>query len=104
MVPCSKDYLNLLIYHSLYHKGYLSGIKSNLNKKNLFITSKYSKLIDELALKNNIQVGETMEEMHLYMKKEGWAPNKIQLRKLSNNNDWIKALNIKFRKTNKTAA
>lgn len=91
-IPCLKDYLNLLIYHSLYHKGYLSGIKSDLIKNNTIKTNKYSDLIKKLAQKNNLKVGNTMEEMHLYLKKEGWEPNNLQLNQLSKKNIWIKDL------------
>lgn len=90
MIPSSKDYLNLLIYHSLYHKGYKSGIKSKLIQENIIFTNKYSQLIEKLALKNNLLVGNTMEEMHLYMSKEEWAPNKSEIKKLSKKNNWIK--------------
>ena len=92
MIPSSKDHLNLLIYHSLYKKGYFSGIESDLNKNNLIKTNKYSDLIEELASKNNIEVGKNMEQMHLYMKKEGWAPNDFQIHHIAKNNNWVKDL------------
>lgn len=97
MIPCTKDYLNLLIYHSLYHKGYSSGIKSEFKNNEIYKTNKYSKSIEELANSINIKVGSTMEDMHLYMKKEGWAPSNIQIVKLSKNNYWIKNLIRKSR-------
>jgi len=49
-------------------------------------------LIKELELKNNIKVGENMEEMHSYMQKEGWAPDKKIIRKLCKTNYWLRDL------------
>ena len=92
MIPSSKDYLNLLIYHSLYHKGLLSGIKSGLVENQSKKTKKYYELIKKLSIKNNINVGDDMEEMHLYMQNEGWAPNKKMIKQLSKNNYWLRTL------------
>ena len=99
-VPKPEHYLNSFIYHCLYHKGLSSGITTKYPNLEILKTpdNDYLQKIRELSEPLNIDVGETLEELDLYMKSVGWRPHLDTLELLSSNNKWvethIKTLNL----------
>tara|TARA_B100000401_G_scaffold437944_1_gene384854 strand:- start:10712 stop:12289 length:1578 start_codon:yes stop_codon:yes gene_type:complete len=91
LIPCQQDALDLIIYHALYHKGYLSRIKSskNLNQKN-YSDNKYLNVIEPLTKDLNLKVGSTLEEMDYYMEQIGWKPAIDTLAKIAQWNEWVR--------------
>ena len=95
-VPRKLDYLLLIIYHLLYHKGFNSGIPSfyylsNEDNHN----NKYMKVINNLNKDLKINVGKTMEEMDSFLEKNGWRPKIDTLTKISEWNEWVLKYHIK---------
>ncbi|MBW3041822.1 hypothetical protein [Prochlorococcus marinus] len=96
-IPRSIDALNIMIYYSLYHKGYNSKINSSHHKTNylpresIFKTyiDKYKK---ELGINNSFS---TLEDLDKYMNKINWKPARDTLVKISDSNDWVKS-NLKY--------
>ena len=90
-IPCKKDALETLIYHALYHKGYISriqphkdsGIESNPNNK-------YLDVIRPLKKELGIEIGDTLEEMDDYMYRSGWKPAIDTLAKIAQWNGWVR--------------
>ena len=89
MIPCKQDALNLIVYDALYNKGYISGIRS---AKNLDFNkdSYYVKKIKSLCRDLQTDVGNTMEEMDLYMNEIGWKPAIDTLAKIGQWNEWVR--------------
>lgn len=90
-IPSKQDALNLVLYHALYNKGYLSGI-SSIHALDVAQgrDNKYKRVIKALCADLDIKVGETMEEMDLYMAKVGWKPGIDTLAKISQWNEWVR--------------
>lgn len=92
-VPAPKDALRSFIYHALYHskKGYASGIKSKLNAHtDAHPENDYAGMIQLMANREGVEVGETMEEMDEYMANEGWRPKLDTLAKIAETNVWVR--------------
>jgi hypothetical protein len=88
-IPEDLDYLNLLIYHVLYHKGYLSGIQSNFRVIDVDQNNKYLRLIRNLKERTNVEFEDTLESMDDYMERKGWRPAIDTLAKIANWNQWV---------------
>ena len=88
-IPSKKHALLSLIYHSLYHKGINSGIPSSTTEiKN--DKKKYMYEIKKLERELNQNVGDTMEQMESYLKKNGWQPKIDTLAKFALWNEWVR--------------
>jgi nucleoside diphosphate kinase len=92
LVPEPKLHMLSLIYHAIYHKGVLSGIPSERHdiRTTSLPTNDYLRDIQVLATQLNIDVGDTIESMDIFMEQEGWRPKLDTLAKLSEANIWIK--------------
>ncbi len=91
-VPDEKTYFKSLAYHALYHKGPISGIPSETKGVVVSESPKhdYVKTFQKLADKAGFSGPVTMETLDNYLKEHGWQPIRDALRKLSDDNDWIK--------------
>ena len=89
-IPDNYDSLLLLIYHVLYHKGFLSGLQSVLIKKERnLIDNKYYIEINKLKKDLNIRLGNTLEELDDFMFQKGWRPAVDTLTKIAEWNEWV---------------
>tara|TARA_A100001388_G_scaffold277253_1_gene267648 strand:- start:24679 stop:26250 length:1572 start_codon:yes stop_codon:yes gene_type:complete len=100
-VPNDYDSLLLLIYHVLYHKGFMSGIPSIFIIKNKtdYLNNKYLREISELNKNLNINLGDTLEELDDFMFEVGWRPAIDTLTKISEWNEWVFRYHIKKEKS-----
>ena len=96
-IPTKKDELDSIIYHALYHKGYLSRIKSetSINQKN-DEDNKYTLAINRLSRDLGLNVGDTLEELDHYMATEGWRPAIDTLAKIAQWNEWVRDYHMKI--------
>lgn len=91
LIPCKQDALDLIIYHALYHKGYVSRIPSIKGvPKQQTIKNKYLQVIDSLKNDLDTEVGGTLEEMDRYMDEVGWRPAIDTLAKIAQWNEWVR--------------
>ncbi len=75
-VPSDIWYFNSLAYHAVYHKGIMSGLKSDFfDDKTLIEQDKYSKKLIELRSRILEPVEITLEGLHLYLSKKGLSPD-----------------------------
>ena len=101
LIPNKSDYLFLIIYHLLYHKGFNSNVSSYyLNQEEESKDNKYMKVINRLQKDLKIEVGNTMEEMDSFMNENGWRPAIDTLTKISQWNEWVLRFHIKKDKSN----
>lgn len=91
-VPSSIDYFFLLSYHALYHKGYESGLPSellftttNLNPENDYLTT-----LSKLGASLNYNRDFTMESLDDFLCENGWQPPRDMLQRYSQHNEWVK--------------
>ncbi|MGB1914891.1 MAG: hypothetical protein ACPHL3_02910 [Paracoccaceae bacterium] len=92
LVPCPKDELLSMMYHALYHtkKGYASGIPSSLSKHtDSHPENDYAGLIMKKAHTLGVDVGKTMEDMDVFLAREGWRPKIDTLAKIAETNAWV---------------
>ena len=93
LIPSPKDGLLSMIYHALYHvkKGYASGIPSSLSKHtDGYPENDYNGLIMEKASLLGLDVGQTMEDMDVFLAREGWRPKIDTLAKIAETNAWVR--------------
>lgn len=92
LIPDKQDAIDLIVYHILYHKGYLSGIPSVHNKYNSAHekNNKYLRVIRPLCDSLGFEVGNTLEEMDIYMVSAGWRPALDTLNKMAAWNSWVR--------------
>jgi len=92
-VPSKRDHLMSLAFHALYHKGYASGLKTELSPA---IAPKklpdhdYSKQLAALAAELSVQVEISLESLDDYLTGHGWRPPFDMLARLAEWNPWIK--------------
>ena len=99
-IPNKYDSLLLLLYHILYHKGFLSGLPSSLiNNKGNLTNNKYLIEINKLKKDLNIKIGNTLEELDDFLFQKGWRPAADTLTKISEWNEWV---NLYHNKKNKS--
>jgi hypothetical protein len=90
-IPSKEDELNTMIYHALYHKGYISRIKSVVSlNQNHQPNNKYMEVINRLSSELHIDVGNTLEELDYYMISIGWRPAIDTLAKIAQWNEWVR--------------
>jgi len=90
-IPAKRDELDLIIYHALYHKGYLSRLRTNQKlKMPQDKDNKYMNVIKPLSMELGIGVGDTLEDMDAYMEKAGWKPALDTLAKIAAWNEWVR--------------
>jgi hypothetical protein len=91
LIPSKQDALDLIIYHAVYHKGYISRLPrlNNSNPKQLN-ENKYLRVIDVLRQDLGVEVGNTLEEMDYYMDLVGWRPAIDTLAKIAQWNEWVR--------------
>jgi len=99
-IPNNYDSLLLLIYHILYHKGFLSGLPSRFISTSNNIENKYLLEINKLNKNLNIKLGKTLEELDEFMFTVGWRPAIDTLTKISEWNEWVLRYHIKKEKSN----
>ena len=97
-VPNVYDSLLLLIYHILYHKGFMSGLPSIFIKNKDYSKNKYFLEIERLNQDLNIKLGYTLEELDKFMSEVGWRPAIDTLTKISEWNEWVLRYHIKNEK------
>ena len=92
LIPDKQDAIDLIVYHILYHKGHLSRIPSVHNQYNSANeeNNKYLKVIRPLCDSLEYEVGNTLEEMDLYMASAGWRPALDTLNKMAAWNGWVR--------------
>lgn len=81
-----------LAYHALYHKGERSGLPSS-NPYVKPVSSPghpYAPILHNLASESNTAVDISMESLHEFLLKGGWAPPKDTMEKLAQNNFWVR--------------
>lgn len=91
-IPSPEDALHSFVYHALYHhKGYATGIPTNLEGKPEHPPENdYGAIIERLARNVGVEVGNTMEEMDEYMESVGWRPKRDTLAKIAERNSWVR--------------
>jgi hypothetical protein len=100
-VPSKIDSLNLMIYHVLYHKGYLSIVNFKKNITNNYdLKNKYKVVIDSLKYEIGVEIGDTLEEMDDYMDQVGWKPALDTLSKISQWNEWVRDYHMASKEIN----
>ena len=91
--PNDKEYLFSMIYHAVYHKGFDSGILSDLfaGDTHPVPDHNYKEIIKNLAQKAGIKLPElfSLEALDLFLEENGWKPQNDTLKKLSRRNEWI---------------
>lgn len=91
-VPGKRDHFMTLAFHALYHKGYASGLKSEMTpaaapKK--LPDHDYEAALTALAKELSIQVEINLESLDAYITSEGWRPPFDMLARLALWNPWI---------------
>ena len=91
-VPDDTTYFKSLAYHGLYHKGSTAGIPSETKGVVVSESSKhnYVTTLQNLAAKAGFSGPMTMETLDTYLKNRGWQPPRDALRKISEDNNWVK--------------
>ncbi len=97
-VPCKRDHFLSLAYHALYHKGYASGLPTELTpatppKK--LPDHDYGEVLAQLAQELSIQVEIDMESLDDYLTQQGWRPPFDMLARLALWNPWIQDRHIR---------
>ena len=90
LVPGPTDHLNSLAYHALYHKGDRCGIASRVVTAVADAEHDYAAVLTELASQQGLDFEMTMEDLDHHLLREGWQPPLDTLRRLSDNNTWIR--------------
>lgn len=96
-VPSAIDHFHSLAYHAVYHKGKQSGVPS----RNSVVQSlekpdhDYPGILQDMARKLGAEVEVTLEGLHEYLTRVGWAPQPDMLTRLAANapkNRWLQHL------------
>lgn len=91
-IPAPMESFLSFAYHCLYHKGYLSGLPSNII--NYHSTKKpendYAGVLGRLAKEAGVDVDINMESIDDYLAKAGWQPKMDTLAKIAPWNTWVK--------------
>jgi hypothetical protein len=96
-VPAPIEHFHSLAYHAVYHKGKQSGVPS----RNGVVQSlknpdhDYPAILADMARKLGANVEITLEGLHEYLGKVGWAPQPDMLTRLAANaakNKWLQHL------------
>lgn len=92
LIPADREALLSFAYHILYHKGEKAGVPSTIDtvEVNTNPENDYSGAVKSLAVKNSLDIGQTMEELDIFLASQGWRPKIDTLVKLSEDNQWIK--------------
>jgi hypothetical protein len=89
-VPNNYFYLLSIIYHSLYHKGFDSGIPSYLKKDTNFSDNDYVGKISELLHLNSLKLTPiTMENCNKLLSDSGYGLHNDTLEHLKRRNMWV---------------
>jgi hypothetical protein len=95
-VPAPDEHFLSMCYHAVYHKGYASGIPSNVRELNdKVVVSKdhdYVKVIKRLYEQSSFHFDDfevTLEGIDEVLSQVGWKPANDTLEKLSKRNRWI---------------
>jgi thiamine kinase-like enzyme len=93
-VPTWENYFLLLAYHTVFHKGEKSGLHSNRYHftKRVKPDHNYLLHLKNIITKTNLKIDDfTLEGLHLFLEKGGFAPPIDTQYKLSLQNDYLKA-------------
>jgi hypothetical protein len=87
----------MLVYHAIYHNGPRSGLASRNQSVRPAAkpTHDYQGVLGDLAKKLNIDIELTLEGLHEYLGKVGWAPRADMLARMAahySRNPWLKTL------------
>ncbi len=92
-IPDSEHHLLTMMYHTVYHKGFESGLDSCFNKPADIKKPDhdYSEILKGLAKKTKIKLPAklTIEALDDFLFKRGWRPQNDTLKKLSRRNLWL---------------
>lgn len=91
--PSELNHFLSMVYHVLFHKGYLAGLAvrdNNDESKRINPEHDYSEVIYELSRKSDICIQDTsMESLLKILEEYGWVPPRDTLEKLAKRNEWI---------------
>ena len=89
--PTAQDHFLSLAFHSVFHKGFKTGIPSRHPPPAVMSKPKndYLGTLARLAVELDIQVDLSLEGMERYLARSGWAPTPQMLAALSHRNLWI---------------
>lgn len=92
-VPALEDHFLSLAFHSVYHKGFKSGLPSGHEAPAGIPTPKndYAGTLAALAAELGVDVDVTLEALHDYLVSRGWGATPEMLTALSRRNAWIPA-------------
>lgn len=85
MVPNAWDHFHSLAYHAVYHKG----TKSNLSRGDAGLSAKgkpehdYAGILAGMARRLSVDVDMSLEGLHAYLERAGWAPSPEMLARLA---------------------
>lgn len=91
-VPDPRRHLLSMAYHAVYHKGYESGVPSEIGQSVLIesVDHNYPEVLHECARKAGMKAPEmTLEGLDHYLHEHEWRPPGDALEKLSKRNQWI---------------
>lgn len=96
-VPSAIDHFHSLAYHAVYHKGKQSGVPSRNGVVQSIVKPDhdYPGILNDMARKLGATVEITLEGLHEYLSKVGWAPQPDMLTRLAANapkNRWLQHL------------
>ena len=91
-IPTAENAFNLLAYHLVYHKGYLSGISSKQSKIfDVKKTERYKLELKLLAEESGIKMGAIdLEHLDKHLSSQNLKPATDTLMKISKYNLWVR--------------
>lgn len=91
--PTATDYFLSLAFHSVYHKGFKTGLPTRHEAPSGISGPKndYAGTLAKLARELGLDVDLTLEGLHKYLVSEGWGATPEMLAALARRNVWIPA-------------
>jgi hypothetical protein len=92
-VPTREDYFLSLAFHSVYHKGFKTGLPSQYVPSSPTPQPKndYRGTLAQLADELGLDVGLSLEALEEYLVSQGWGATPEMLTALTRRNAWIAA-------------
>jgi hypothetical protein len=90
-VPTLEDYFLSLAFHSVYHKGFKTGLESEHEAPAGISRPKndYRGMLAKLAAELGVEVGPSLEALHEFLVTRGWSATPEMLAALARRNTWI---------------
>lgn len=91
-IPAPTESFLSLAFHALYHRGVEAGIPSSISGLIINDSPKhdYARILNKMAIKLGLDVGNTMEDIDEYLHSQGWRPKFDTLANKMPGNIWIK--------------